>query len=165
MGNSSGASACTVAPLQCSEQSEQQPHKVKFEDDCDSVLESCERETSVGDTMSEVSADESETWDSSEDGPRSRSKTWDFFEDDCNSDVGVTADAAVHQTQQTVNPAVCAFFPGGVPVLQMHLAAGQPCNPNFAPQGSWILVPCVPAIPVVTTSPCAAAPLPTVEIR
>jgi len=62
-----------------------------IEDDSDADLEVCERETSfgdmsttVGDTMSEVSEDPSQTWDGFAEEPRSRVNTWDFFEEPCN---------------------------------------------------------------------------------
>jgi len=176
--NSSEASTCTGASacaLPCAQATDRPCRKSKAWADveCDSAsdLETCERETSVGDTMSEVSVDQSQTWDGSEEaevGPRmSRSKTWDFFEDDCNSEVGTavdtevpvvgaTADAAVRQEgaspEPMANPAVCAWFAGAMPVLQVwpvqYPAAMQP-------QGAWVLVPCSPAAPTgpVTTSP------------
>merc|ERR1712232_492833 len=104
--NSSEASTCTGASacaLPCAQATERPCRKSKawadVECDSDSDLETCERETSVGDTMSEVSVDQSQTWDGSEEaevGPRmSRSKTWDFFEDDCNSEVGTAVDTVV----------------------------------------------------------------------
>jgi len=89
-----GASAC--APVLSMETTERPCRRSKkrwadVEDDSDAELEACESETSfgdmstsVGDSMSEVSEDPSQTWDGFAEESRGRVNTWDFFEEPCS---------------------------------------------------------------------------------